>query len=167
MKTILKITIILVFALTACISAKVEKGISYTPIFSEKKGLKQTFILSQSDFIWVMNYSRHCLPMQADISVTFTREQPYRRFDNVTYNIAEPHGYNCDGEFAVISPLDSPLIYFLRTHFIKNINVKTLAGRATFPVDGRRIAIQIAKLDWKTPIPPPPAEPDTRTPIAN
>jgi hypothetical protein len=140
--------------LTGCNTAK--PGVSYTKVFKEQKGLKHTFLLDQKGLIWVLNYERHCLPMNAEIMLTFTEEIPYKRFRSVPYQVQELHGYNCDGDYAILADLDSPLVGLLRTMRLKTIRVKTLnTGTVNVNVDGERIFQAVASLKWKTPIPKP------------
>lgn len=153
MKTLKTILFVAIVALIS--SCTVTKpGVSYTKIFKEKKGLNHTFILDRNALIWVLNYKNNCLPMQAEIQLTFSEEMPYKRFKQHKYQVQELHGYNCDGEYAIVADLDSPLVYLLRTMRLKTIRVKTLdAGQIAVNVDGDAIFKAVAALNWKTPIP--------------
>lgn len=145
-----------VIGLSSCVTNKIDPTVSYTPVYKESKGMKHTFLLDRKGLIWVMNFTKHCLPILPDVEVTFTKEVPYKRFVNRTYLIEEMRGYNCDGDFAVLLPQGGMLEGLLRTHYIRSIKVKTLGGGIVIvptTKNSKRIFDDIAKLDWKTPIP--------------
>ena len=151
MKTI-RITALALLIIAASCSTP-RPGVSYTPIFKESKGLKHTFILERNTFVWVLNYQKHCLPMQPEINLTFSEEVPFKRFKTHKYQVSEQRGYNCDAEFAIVMDDTSTLAGLLRTMKLKTISINALnAPRVTISVDGERIFKAVNALNWKVPV---------------
>lgn len=164
------LTILLTLLAVAFSCKSIDKSVSYSPVYKEQKGLKHAFLLDNKGLIWVMNFTRHCLSMQPKLTISFAKEIPYKRFKVIKYEVNEMRGYNCDGDFAVLVPLDSPLIALLRTHYIRAIDIETLGGgRVVVSVTNHSEAIlsSIQALNWKSPIPILPDEDNTREPIVN
>jgi hypothetical protein len=153
MKMMVVILTVFIILLIAASCSTPRPGVSYTPIFKEQKGLKHTFILEKSTFVWVLNYQKHCLPMQPEINLTFSEEVPFKRFKTHKYQVSETRGYNCDGDFAVVMDDTSTLAGLLRTMKLKTISINALnAPRVTISVDGERIFKAVNALNWKTPV---------------
>ena len=155
--------------LSGCSTQK-DMTVSYTPIFKENKALKQTILLDRKGLIWVMNFEKHCINMSPNITVSFAKEVPYKRFVLSKYEVSEVRGYNCDGDFALLIPLDSPLITLLRTQYLRSIDIQTAGGGkvvVSVTKNSEAILKAIQALNWKTPIPILPEEDNTRQPLGN